>query len=71
MVEWNIQDYRFTEEQMLNVFKKEGAIKVKYHRTIPYGYHLCGCGNLAMGTNEDVLCQECQELYGHRYAYEL
>ena len=46
------------------------VVKVKYHRHIPNGYHLCGCGNLAKG-NKDELCQECREIYGHTYEHQL
>jgi len=69
--EWNIQHYCYTEEQMLEAFKKHGVVKVRFHRHIPNGYHLCGCGNLVKGTNEDLLCDECRAIYGHKYTYEL
>lgn len=70
------QDYKFTEQQMLDACKKSESpefntvVSVKYHRTIPYGFHLCGCGNLAKGT-KDELCDECRETYGHTYEHEL
>lgn len=67
---WNIQSYMFTEEKMLEHFKNEGVTKVRFHRHIPEGYHLCGCGNLAKGT-KDELCDECRETFGHRYEHEL
>ena len=68
---FNIQEHLFTEEEMLNAFKKEGVVKVKYHRHIPSGWHLCGCGNLAIGSDERLLCKDCQMVYGHKYEYEL
>ena len=33
--------------------------------------HECGCGNIANGYDEDILCDECKELYGHSFASEL
>lgn len=47
-----------------------GVVKVRFHKHIPYGYHLCACGNLAKGT-KDELCDECRETYGHTYEHEL
>ena len=73
---FSIQDYCFTEEQMLKACKESDSkdfntvVSVKYHRHIPKGYHLCGCGNLAKGTR-DELCDDCRETYGHYYEHEL
>lgn len=74
--QFNIQDYHFTEEEMLRACEKSDSeefntiVKVKFHKSIPNGYHLCGCGNLVKG-NKDELCQECREIYGHKYESEL
>lgn len=67
---WSIQEHFFTEEVMLAVFKPKGVTEVRFHKHIPYGYHLCGCGNLVKGT-QDELCDECREVYGHYYEHEL
>lgn len=73
---FSVQDYCFAEDEMLKACKTSKSkefntvVKVKYHRHIPNGYHLCGCGNLAKG-NGDELCQECREIYGHTYEHEL
>lgn len=67
---WSIQNYLFSEEKMLDAFKSEGVVKVRFHKHVPKGYHLCGCGNLAKGTR-DELCDECRETYGHYYEHEL
>lgn len=69
--EWNIQKYPFTEKQMLDAFSKYDIVRVEYHRPIPDGHHLCACGNIVEGTNDDVLCKECRESYGHVFAHEL
>ena len=67
---FSIQNRLFDEEEVLKAFKEQGVVGVKYHRHIPKGYHLCGCGNLALGTR-DELCNECREIYGHYYEHEL
>lgn len=73
---FSVQDYCFTEDEMLKACKASKSkefntvVSVKYHRHIPNGYHLCGCGNLAKGSR-DELCSECQEIYGHTYEHEL
>lgn len=68
--EWNTQNYKFTEEQMLQAFQQYGVVQVKFHKAIPNGYHICGCGNIAKGKG-DELCDECREIYGHTYEHEL
>ena len=70
------QNYKFTEQEMLDACKKSNhkdfktVQKVEFIREIPRGYHLCGCGNLAKGSR-DELCDECRETYGHYYEHEL
>jgi len=68
------QDYKFTEQQVLEGVKTwKGYEKVKSVRfkcEVPKGYHICGCGNLAKGTR-DELCDRCRETYGHYYEHEL
>ena len=35
-------------------------------------HHLCKyCGCVAKGTDEDVLCTDCRELFGHAFFSEL
>ena len=30
------------------------------------GYHICKyCGSITRGSNEDALCKDCRELFGH------
>ena len=68
------QEHNFTEQEVLDGVKKwkgyEKVKSVRFLRHIPYGYHLCGCGNLAKGT-KDELCDECREIYRHTYEHEL
>ena len=36
------------------------------------GYHFCKyCGNKVYGDDDDELCGECKEVFGHRYFSEL
>lgn len=35
-------------------------------------YHICKyCGNVVKGKNEDLLCKDCKETFGHNYYTEL
>ena len=67
---WSTQNHFFSDEEMLNAFKPNGVVSVRFHKEVPNGYHVCGCGNLAKG-NRDELCDECREIYGHCYEHEL
>lgn len=67
---FSTQTYLFSEKEILEGFKSQGVVKVKFLMEIPRGYHLCGCGNLAKGS-KDELCDECREIYGHYYEHEL
>lgn len=75
--EWIFQNFGFTEDEILKAMKESpyeeyhDVVKVKFHTKVPNGYHLCGCGNLVKGTDEHELCDECKEIYGHDYDYEL
>ncbi len=33
--------------------------------------HMCDCGNIVDGYDEDELCDECKRLYGHSFGREL
>lgn len=74
---FSVQDHLFTEEQMLKACKEskykefKDVVKVEYHRHIPKGWHLCGCGNLVTHGPQNELCDECKEIYGHTYEDEL
>lgn len=36
------------------------------------GHHLCKyCHGIAEGTDEDILCDECRETFGHTFYFEL
>ena len=39
---------------------------------IPRGKHICKyCGKIAKGIDEDILCDKCNELFGHTYYSQL
>ena len=49
-------------------YTEEKISKVYDART----HHLCKyCGCVAKGTDEDVLCTDCRELFGHAFFSEL
>lgn len=51
--------------------EKQLHIKVKKIR-VADNKHLCGyCGEIVNGTDEDVLCDECREMFGHTRYSEL
>lgn len=51
--------------------EKHLDIKVKKIR-VADNKHLCGyCYSIVNGTDEDVLCNECRELFGHSLFSEL
>ena len=66
-----ITSHLLTEKQVLEQLKSEGVVKVKYHRHVPNGWHLCGCGNLVTHGPDNLLCDECREIYGHTFEEEL
>ena len=63
--QWFITDGLLSEKDILETHKTDNVKSVRFHRHIPNGMHLCSCGNLAYGDDDDVLCSECQEIYGH------
>lgn len=64
-------DLMLRPDEVLQIYKKEGYKKCKFWSIIPYGMHLCACGKVTMGSDEDLLCKSCQEVYGHKYAHQL
>ena len=59
-----------TEEGLRDYLENEGYT---VNKIIPKrGHHLCGyCGAIVNGTNKDVLCEDCQDVFGHTYFHEL
>ena len=72
----NTQDFKFTEQAILErcqaskIGPFNEVVKVEFIKSIPNGYHVCGCGNVVEGDN-DELCDECKSIYGHTYEHEL
>ena len=66
-----VKDQMLMPEEVLEPFKKKGYTKCKFWSIIPAGMHLCACGTVTMGDDDDLLCKNCRDIYGHRYASEL
>lgn len=66
-----LQDSKKVLQDAQKEMPKNKWTKCSFYRHIPHGFHLCGCGALVAGTNDDVLCPECAMIYGHRLAHEL
>lgn len=57
-------------KMLQDVYPDRGFVELIH---IPKGSHLCGyCGtNVVKGTDEDRLCSECIEMFGHSFLSEL
>lgn len=54
--------------QHTDAFKDQKVVDVADGNT----HHICKyCGDIAEGTDENVLCQECREIFGHAFYSEL
>ncbi len=54
--------------QQTNDFKNDKILDVADGNT----HHICKyCGGIAKGVDQDILCQECRELFGHAFYSEL
>lgn len=67
--EWN-----FTEETFIDLAQKSAAFK--NHKVISVldgnTHHICKyCDRVTKGADEDILCPECRELFGHAFYSEL
>ncbi len=67
--EWDFPREKFINLiQQANAFKDTKVLDVADANT----HHICKyCGEIAKGTDEDVLCQECRETFGHAFYSEL
>lgn len=67
--QWDFPKEKFINlVQQANAFKNEKVIDVADANT----HHICKyCGNIAEGTYEEVLCEECRDAFGHAFYYEL
>lgn len=66
------QPEHFDEKKVLEAFQKDdpSIISCEYIGELKDGYHVCGCSKIIPGP-DGLLCQECQELYGHKWESEL
>lgn len=67
--EWDLPKERWIKLiQKANAFKDHKVIDVADGNT----HHICKyCGEIAKGTDEDVLCDDCRYTFGHAFYYEL
>ena len=67
--EWEFSKEKFIELiQQTTMFKNEKVLDVADANT----HHICQyCGEIAKGTDEDVLCQDCRMTFGHAFYSEL
>lgn len=65
------QEWNATGEKTLRTYLKEHGYK--FVNIYPKkGHHLCKyCGQIAEGSNTDLLCNDCHELFGHTRYSEL
>lgn len=64
----------FPKERWITLIQKTNAFKDKkvLDVTDANTHHICKyCGNIAEGTYEEVLCEECRDTFGHAFYYEL
>ena len=68
------REYNFTREEFIRLVKKANDFKGKKVLNVEDGntYHICKyCGLITDGTDEDVLCKECRDIFGHTFYSEL
>lgn len=68
------KEYSFPKETFLELTHNSNAFKDTKVLDVADGntHHICKyCGEVAKGTDEDVLCQECREIFGHAFYSEL
>lgn len=64
----------FHKEKFINLIQKSDDFKD--HKVIDVAdantHHICKyCGDIAEGTDENVLCADCRMTFGHAFYYEL
>lgn len=65
------QEWNAIDEKTLRTYLKEHGYKV-VNICPKKGHHLCKyCGQIAEGSNTDLLCNDCHELFGHTRYSEL
>lgn len=62
-----------TDQQILDLVNQGQPAKNKYTSiTNLKGKHICQyCGEVTTGTDEDRLCDDCRETFGHAFYSEL
>ena len=67
--EWDfIKETLIDLVQKLEDFQDQNVVDVADANT----NHICKyCGGIAQGTDKDVLCKDCREIFGHAFFSEL
>ena len=66
--------YDFPKEMIINLLQKDPDFKDTKILDVADANtnHICKyCGDIAKGTDEDVLCQDCRMTFGHAFYSEL
>ena len=68
------KEFDFPKEKFINLVQQ--ADKLKNEKVLDVAdantNHICKyCGEIAKGTDEDVLCQDCRMTFGHAFYSEL
>ena len=69
-----IKEWDLSKEEFIALLKKDIQIREMNILDIADAntHHICKyCGEIAKGTDEDVLCQECRMTFGHAFYSEL
>ena len=67
-------EYDFPKEMIINLLQKDPDFKDTKILDVADANtnHICKyCGDIANGPDEDVLCQDCRETFGHAFYSEL
>ena len=68
------REFDFPKEKFINLAQMADALKDQKVVDVADGNtnHICKyCGNVAAGTDEDVLCPDCRMTFGHAFYSEL
>lgn len=68
------REWDFAKERFINLIQQSDMYKD--HKVIDVAdanaNHICKyCGDIAQGTDEDVLCSDCRMTFGHAFYSEL
>lgn len=68
------QEWDFPKEKFISLIQKTDAFKDQKVIDVADAntHHICKyCGDVATGIDEDILCQDCRDTFGHAFYSEL